>query len=192
MAQSLNNYADLYRSQGREAEAEPLYQQALDIQEKALGPEHPEVATTLNNLAGLCTRQCRYADAESLSKRALAVREKTLGPEHPDVAVGRNNLAGIYRRQGRYAEAEPLYQQVEKVALDGLYGAGKLGKKIDFIKIDVQGAEELVMKGAGRLIEENKPAIAMELEPARLRNMGTEALQLLRSFEKWDLHRSGD
>ena len=31
----------------------PLYQRALDIREKVLGPQHPDVATTLNNLAGL-------------------------------------------------------------------------------------------------------------------------------------------
>ncbi len=37
VAQSLNNLAELYRVQGRYAEAEPLYQRALAIREKALG-----------------------------------------------------------------------------------------------------------------------------------------------------------
>ena len=36
--------------QGRYAEAEPLYKRSLVIWEKALGPEHPDVATTLSNL----------------------------------------------------------------------------------------------------------------------------------------------
>ncbi len=31
----------------------PLYQRALDIREKVLDPQHPDVATTLNNLAEL-------------------------------------------------------------------------------------------------------------------------------------------
>jgi hypothetical protein len=31
----------------------PLYQRALPINEKALGSEHPDVATSLNNLAVL-------------------------------------------------------------------------------------------------------------------------------------------
>ena len=35
------------------AEALPLYQRALKIREKALGPEHPDTATSLNNLAAL-------------------------------------------------------------------------------------------------------------------------------------------
>ena len=38
---------------GRYAEAEPLYERALAIREKALGPDHPDVATSLNNLAVL-------------------------------------------------------------------------------------------------------------------------------------------
>ena len=36
---------------GDYAKAEPLYQRALKIDEKALGPDHPDTATALNNLA---------------------------------------------------------------------------------------------------------------------------------------------
>ena len=64
-----------------------MYKRALAISEKALGPEHPDVATSLNNLALLYQAQGRYAEAEPLHKRALAISEKALGPEHPDVAT---------------------------------------------------------------------------------------------------------
>jgi tetratricopeptide (TPR) repeat protein len=80
----LNNLADLYRAQGRYAEAEPLYKRSLAIRETALGPGHPDVATSLNNLADLYRAQGRYAEAEPLYKRALAIREKALGPDHPE------------------------------------------------------------------------------------------------------------
>ena len=73
---SLNNLAGLYYTQGRYAEAEPLYKRALAIREKTLGPDHPDVANSLNNLAGLYQDQRRYADAESLYKRTLAVRQE--------------------------------------------------------------------------------------------------------------------
>ena len=92
-------------------EAEPLYQRSLAISEKALGPDHPEVAATLNNLAGLYRSQGRYEEAEPLYQRDLAISEKALGPDHPSVATTLNNLAGLYRSQGRYEEAEPLYQR---------------------------------------------------------------------------------
>ncbi len=45
---------------------EPLYQRSLAIDEKALGPEHPYVATDLNNLAGLYKDQGKYVEAEPL------------------------------------------------------------------------------------------------------------------------------
>ena len=51
---------------GNYAEAEPLHQQSLAIKEKALGPEHPDVAVSLNNLASLYQSQGKYAEAEPL------------------------------------------------------------------------------------------------------------------------------
>ena len=65
----------------------------MAISEKALGPEHPDVATILNNLAGLYKAQGHYAEAEPLYKRALAIDEGALGPDHPDLARDLNNLA---------------------------------------------------------------------------------------------------
>ena len=55
-------------------------QRALAILEKALGPEHPDVATSLNNLALLYYGQGRYADAEPHFQRALAILEKATRP----------------------------------------------------------------------------------------------------------------
>jgi CHAT domain-containing protein/Tfp pilus assembly protein PilF len=107
----LNDLAVLYKQQGRYGDAEPLYKRSLAILEKAVGLDHPKVATSLTNLAALYDSQNRYADAEPLYKRSLAIREKALGPVHPDVANSLHNLAGLYKEQGRYADAEPLFKQ---------------------------------------------------------------------------------
>ncbi|HLL27491.1 MAG TPA: CHAT domain-containing tetratricopeptide repeat protein [Xanthobacteraceae bacterium] len=110
-ASKLDDQADALYEKGRYAEAEPLYKRSLAIREKALGPDHPDVAASLNNLALLYDQQGRHVDAEPLYKRALAIWEKTLGPDHPDVATSLNNLALLYDAQGRYADAEPLYRR---------------------------------------------------------------------------------
>jgi tetratricopeptide (TPR) repeat protein len=94
-------------SQGRYADAEPLYKRSLAIREKTLGPDHEDVATSLNNLAELYRSQERYADAEPLLKRSLAIREAA-NPDDPAAAPAMANLAALYDNQGRYAEAEPL------------------------------------------------------------------------------------
>ncbi len=70
-------------TQGQYAQAEPLYKRSLAIREKALGPDHPDVATSLNNLAELYRAQNQYAQAEPLYKRSLAIREKAFGVSHP-------------------------------------------------------------------------------------------------------------
>ena len=62
-ATTLNNLAELYKSQGKYDEAEPLYERALAICEKALGPDHPETAASLNNLATLREEQSKAASS---------------------------------------------------------------------------------------------------------------------------------
>ena len=43
----------LLQAQGKYDEAEPLYRRAIEIGEKALGKDHPNVAIRYNNLASL-------------------------------------------------------------------------------------------------------------------------------------------
>jgi tetratricopeptide (TPR) repeat protein len=107
----VNNLAVSLHDSGDFARAEPLYRRALAIDEKALGPEHPDVAISLNNLASLSKDKGDYAGAEPLLRRALAIDEKALGPEHPNVAAGLNNLGLLLGRTGDYAGAEPLLRR---------------------------------------------------------------------------------
>ena len=53
---SVNNLAFLYRSQGRYAEAEPLYQRALAGMERVLGKDHPNTKVVRENLKRLRAR----------------------------------------------------------------------------------------------------------------------------------------
>ena len=96
-------------------QALPLYQRALKIREKALGPEHPDTSVSLNNLAMLYHSMGAYDQALPLFQRALKIREKVLGPEHPATATSLNNLAGLYEDQGAYAKAVPLHQRALKI-----------------------------------------------------------------------------
>ncbi|HEX9256594.1 MAG TPA: tetratricopeptide repeat protein, partial [Candidatus Angelobacter sp.] len=73
----------LLRAQGKNSEAEPLYRRALAINEKALGPEHPNTASSLNNLALLLKEQGKFSEAEPLYRRALAIREGVFDSQPP-------------------------------------------------------------------------------------------------------------
>jgi tetratricopeptide (TPR) repeat protein len=89
-------------------EAEGLLRRALAIEEKAFGPDHPNVAIALNNIADALSHMGRNKEAEQLFRRSLAIREKGLGPNHIDVAVSFDNLAVLLGDDNRYSEAEPL------------------------------------------------------------------------------------
>jgi tetratricopeptide (TPR) repeat protein len=111
LAEYLNLQGKASLEGGYYVDAQQPFERALVLREQALGPDHPNVATSLNNLAELYRAQGQYAKAKPLYRRSLAIREKALGPDHPDVAGSLNNLAELYRHQGQYAKAEPLYRR---------------------------------------------------------------------------------
>ena len=103
--------AELYNAQGRYIEAEPLYQQILEIRQNLLGKISLQVAQSLHSLAELYRSQGRYTEAEPLYQQALGQRQHLLGKNHLQVAQSLNDLAILHYLQGRYTEAEPLFQQ---------------------------------------------------------------------------------
>ncbi len=105
---------ELYRT-GNYERAVVVARKALEVAEKIVGPNHPDVATSLNGLALLYHTQGQYAQAEPLFKRALAIYENALGPDHPLVAMTLNNLAAVYRATKRDEEAETLEQRAARI-----------------------------------------------------------------------------
>ena len=63
----------LHFERARYPEAEPLYKRALSILEKALGPDHPNVAGILNNLAALYFAQQEWGRAVVYLRRGTSI-----------------------------------------------------------------------------------------------------------------------
>lgn len=95
--------------------AEPLLRRALAIQEKALGPRHPETAVTANNLANVLLATGRAAQAEPLARGALRSLEDALGPRHPRVATAWSNLGDILRARKDLSGARRAYERALQV-----------------------------------------------------------------------------
>jgi hypothetical protein len=114
--------------------AEPLYRRALAINEKVLGPEHPDTATCLDDLTRLLKDLKREPDPKKLLSRgdvlslvglAKAVVERsgqsTLTPE--SILAG----AALAHQQGRLYEPVPL---LDAHATDILEAAQQTGLKV--------------------------------------------------------------
>ncbi len=110
-ARLLSQTAYYLKARARYSEAEPIFRQAVHMQEQNLGNEHPVVARLLTGLADMYLLEGEYGQAEPLFRRALSIVEQSMGTHHADVAPPLNGLAVLYNRQGKYGEAEPLYQR---------------------------------------------------------------------------------
>lgn len=82
VAITLNILAGFYRTTGRHAEAEPLYERALTVAEERWGPDHPRVAMVLESYALLLGQTGRTQAAARMAGRAAAIRRAN--PERPD------------------------------------------------------------------------------------------------------------
>jgi tetratricopeptide (TPR) repeat protein len=89
--------------------AEQHLEQALQVQRKLLGEEHPDTLRTMHRIIRLYAFQSRYKEAEPLAVKVLETRRRVLGEEHEDTLISMFDLAWMYRALGRYEEAEPLH-----------------------------------------------------------------------------------
>ena len=114
-AEELNERLVALTDRGEYRQAVTLARQVIRVQEEALGPAHPDVATSLNNLAYLLDALGKYAESMTLNARALRIREQALGPEHLDVAQSLNNIASLFETRGAFEKAKPLYERALKI-----------------------------------------------------------------------------
>ena len=110
-SEALNNLAIVQHFHGALDLAKPLYEQALEIRERALGSDHPDVAISMGNLAALHAYTGSVDRALELQQRVLAIEEETLGPDHPVFATSLSNLGHTHFSSGALAEAIQVHER---------------------------------------------------------------------------------
>ncbi len=134
------------------AQARHLYEGALAIREKALGPAHPETAKNLNDLAILLQAQGDLAGARPLIEQALAIYEKVLGPEHPNTATSLDNLASLLQAEGDIVGARALFDRALVIREKAL-GPEHPGTAMSFLSLGVLLHAQGDLVGARPLFE---------------------------------------
>jgi tetratricopeptide (TPR) repeat protein len=106
-----NSLAAAYLSDGRPADAIPLFERTLVGLERTQGPNHPDTLASQSNLAAAYQDAGRAGEAILLLRLTVAARERMLGDAHLDTLNSCGNLAAAYRAAGRPSEAIPLLER---------------------------------------------------------------------------------
>lgn len=93
---------------------------------------------------------------------------------------GESGWGGIFDQDGERAEIS-----VQSCTLDGWRSAEEI-EKIDFVKIDVEGAECRVLEGARNTVATTRPLMWMEANEVCLSRDGKSVALLIRILEGWD------
>jgi len=112
---SLSNLGMAYRRLELFDNAEPLFQEAIRVQQATLGADHPDLSATLSSLADLYMVQERWDEARVLLVHALEIRELSAGPDHPYTALVVNSLWEISLAVENWADAGALFGRVVSI-----------------------------------------------------------------------------
>src|SRR5437867_5751437 len=92
-------------------ETAELAERALRINDRILGREHAQTATSLLELASIHHDRDEYERARTEAEEGLAIEKRTLGPEHEDLWRAYNLLGNIYSGLGKGPDAKRAYEQ---------------------------------------------------------------------------------
>ena len=103
---------NVYEGLGLYEPARQLFEKAIRLQQRVLGPDNRETLASQHLLARTLEYQAQYADAEKLYRDTLRRQERVLGPTNIQTLRTKTSLGMLYTEQGRYAEAEKLLTKV--------------------------------------------------------------------------------
>lgn len=104
--EELKRLGEMYEEQGDYESAELLFRNALSMNEKQLGEDHPNIAVDLHNLGLLCYALEKYNDAETFLMRAWAIERRVLGPMHQETLATLEALSELYYDANRNVDVE--------------------------------------------------------------------------------------
>ena len=111
----VNSLAIGYFTLGHTQESAILSERTLEINQRVLGPEHPDTLTSRNNLAVVYSDLRRLQEAVELHDGTLKIRERVLGREHPNTLMAQSNLGESYRASGQTQKALYVHQETLEI-----------------------------------------------------------------------------
>ena len=91
--------------QGKHMEALAYYEKALEIRQKTLPANHPDLALPHNNISAVYTHMGEYTKALLHARKSLEILQKALPANHSDLATSYNNIGEVHRNIGEHSTA---------------------------------------------------------------------------------------
>ena len=109
---SLNNAAVNQVAMRDFERAEATYTEALEVQGRMFGTDHPEYALTLENLGGIAYRKGDYEACLANLDRVHDIRAAKMGEDHPAVMRTMLNMATVAMGMGNHEQAIEIYAEI--------------------------------------------------------------------------------
>ena len=107
----LNDVGCFYFASGDTEAGLRALKEGLNLKQKLLGVDHPDVGLSNGNLAYVLKGMDRNTEALSYVERAIAIEQEKLGAQHPGLAFQYDNRGAILNALGRPAAARQSFQQ---------------------------------------------------------------------------------
>ena len=105
----LDSQAALLAHMGRYAEAERIWNRAIDTADRLVGEDSPEYDSPILHLGQLDAAIGNYQTATKLLERFLAIERRAVPQGSISQAVSMGELGDVYVRLGQRQKAEPLF-----------------------------------------------------------------------------------
>lgn len=123
---------------------------------------------------------CQVNNSKNVILNKIGLAEKSGEIDFFIPTIGASGDAGILTRDNEGTAGRTIRCKLN--TLDS-YFLEKDIKKCDFIKIDVEGSELLLISGAMNIISDHQPVILIEINPQSLSSMKTSGRQVLEKIQ---------
>ncbi|CAF1161747.1 unnamed protein product [Adineta steineri] len=110
-----NQLGYIKHKQGDYKKAIWYYEKALEMRQKTLPSNHPDLATSYNNIGSVYDNMGEYSKALLHYEKAFKIDQKTLPSNHPDLATSYNNIGLVYDNMGEYSKAFSYYEKALEI-----------------------------------------------------------------------------
>ncbi len=112
---TLTNLGVLESYVGNNAVAESLFTQALTIDTKLYGNDHPYVAFSKGHLASIYFEKKQYEKAKQLREEQLTIYQNNYEPDHYNMAGFYHEYGNLFSATSEYQKAHSYYKESENI-----------------------------------------------------------------------------